>query len=101
MASTAQPEDPDDDDEALDVRLVELGDGGGRLDKALAAALPDLSRSRLQALIAAGAVSRADAPAGDPSAPARPGLYRIAIPPPVSAIPQPEAIPLTVLFEDT
>lgn len=75
-------------------------DVAGRLDRALADALPDLSRARLQALIAQGAVRFGEAMAADASAKAVPGLYRIEIPPPAPAVPQPEAIPLAVLFED-
>ena len=73
---------------------------GSRLDRALAAAVPDLSRARIQALIAEGAVSLGGASATDPAAKARAGVYRIAIPPPAPATPEPEAIPLSVLFED-
>ena len=83
----------------IEVELTEE-DAGGRLDKTLADLLPDLSRSRLQALMAEGRVSRGGAPAADASAHAVAGLYRIEIPPPVAAEPLPEAIPLTVLFED-
>lgn len=70
-----------------------------RLDKALAEAAPTLSRARIQALLDAGAVSFGGAPM---TAKARtvPGDYAIAIPPVAPADPQPEAIPLTVLFED-
>jgi 23S rRNA pseudouridine1911/1915/1917 synthase len=87
---------------AFDVRAVEVApeDLGGRLDRALANALPDLSRARIQALIAEGAVSHAGARMGDAAAKARPGPYRIAIPPPAPAEPQPESMPLAVLFED-
>jgi 23S rRNA pseudouridine1911/1915/1917 synthase len=99
--------DADDDEEALagpslDMRDVEVAaaDVGLRLDRALANALPDLSRARIHALIADGAVSYDDAAARDPAAKARAGVYRIAIPPPAPATPEPEAIPLTVLFED-
>jgi 23S rRNA pseudouridine1911/1915/1917 synthase len=93
----------DADDEALaeEILEVELGeDVSGRLDRALADAAPQLSRARLQALMAEGAVSRDGAALTDASAKATPGRYRIAVPPPTPAIPQPEAIPLTVLFED-
>lgn len=72
----------------------------GRLDKALAGLFPELSRARLQTLLAEGAVTLDGAPATSGSAKARPGLYRVQIPPLAPAIPQPEAIPLTVLFED-
>jgi 23S rRNA pseudouridine1911/1915/1917 synthase len=96
--------DLDDDalaEAAAEIVEVELGeDVGGRLDRALADAAPQLSRARIQALMAAGAVSRDGAAATDASARAQPGRYCIAVPPPAPAIPQPEAIPLAVLFED-
>ena len=85
--------------EALRVTLPAEA-AGGRLDKTLAEAIPDLSRARLQALMAEGRVTRAGAVLADPSAKARAGDYEIAIPPPAPADPQPEAIPLTVLYED-
>lgn len=70
-----------------------------RLDKALAEAAPTLSRARIQALLDTGAVSFADAPVTAKSK-TLPGDYAIAIPPVAPADPRPEAIPLTVLFED-
>ncbi|MFN3931165.1 MAG: RluA family pseudouridine synthase [Brevundimonas sp.] len=87
----------DDDATVLEARLET---GGGRLDKALADIFPTLSRARLQALLAEGVVSRDGAPVSGGSAKALPGLYAIAMPPVVSATPLPEAIRLTVLFED-
>jgi 23S rRNA pseudouridine1911/1915/1917 synthase len=89
------------DDEPGEIREVRLADDvSGRLDRALADAAPELSRARIQALMAGGAVSRADEPLTDASAKAAPGLYLIEIPPPAPADPQPESIPLDVLFED-
>ena len=73
---------------------------GGRIDKALADALPDLSRARIQALIAEGRVSLGGRPVGDGKSKAQAGDYRLDIPPPEPADPQAEAIPLTILFED-
>jgi 23S rRNA pseudouridine1911/1915/1917 synthase len=74
---------------------------GRRLDRALADAAPELSRVRIQALMAAGRVTRDGAPATDASAPARPGQHIvIAIPPPVAAYPQAQEIPLAIVFED-
>ncbi len=73
---------------------------GVRLDKALAEAFPTLSRARLQALLADGAVTRDGQTVSNGSAKAQTGLYVIALPPVAPATPQPEAIPLTVLFED-
>jgi 23S rRNA pseudouridine1911/1915/1917 synthase len=73
---------------------------GVRLDKALAEAFPALSRARLQALLTEGAVSRDGAVLTSGSAKAQPGLYAVALPPIAPASPQPQAIPLTVLYED-
>ncbi len=73
---------------------------GVRLDKALAEAAEGLSRARIQALIAEGAVSFGDQILTNGSAKAAAGEYVILVPPVVSATPLPEAIPLTVLFED-
>ncbi|WP_332765878.1 RluA family pseudouridine synthase [Phenylobacterium sp.] len=81
-------------------RLVTLTEAGGRLDKTLAEALPDLSRARIQALLAQGQVSRDGAILTDASSKAQPGDYRLLIPAPLPADPQPEAIPLSVLYED-
>jgi len=82
-------------------RVVEIGsDVAGRLDKVLSGLLPDLSRARLQALIPEGRVSRDGVRVVDGSARSVAGAYRIEIPTPVSAIPLPEDIPLTVLYED-
>ena len=89
--------------DAGEILEVELGPeaAGERLDKALAAALPRLSRARLQALIAEGRVSRAGAPQTSASAKAALGTYEIEVPPPEPAEPEPQAIPLQVLYEDS
>ena len=98
--------DPETDDDfepgEPGIRIVEIGvdDAGERLDKTLAGKLPELSRGRVQALMAAGQVSLADKPLTDASAKAAPGLYTLLIPPPEPAQPLPENIPLDVLFED-
>ena len=73
---------------------------GERLDKALAVAAPELSRARIQALLAQGAVTLGGAVLTDASARAQPGDYLIALPPLEDAVPRPQAIPLVVLFED-
>ena len=71
-----------------------------RLDKALAASVPELSRSRLQALIAAGALSFDGVVVTDASAKSRPGDYTLLVPPPEAAEPQPQDLPLAILYED-
>ena len=67
---------------------------GERLDRMLARAIPALSRSRIQALIAEGRVvpEARKAVAGQ--------TYRVSVPPVRAAGPEPEAIPLTVVHED-
>jgi 23S rRNA pseudouridine1911/1915/1917 synthase len=92
----------DDDAPAYGIRIVDLSaeDAVGRIDKALAMRLPEMSRGRIQALIAERRISRDGAVLDDASARAVAGDYTLEIPPPEPAEPQPEAIPLTVLYED-
>lgn len=87
----------DDDADILEARIDAPG---VRLDKALAEAFPTLSRARLQALLAEGAVTRDGQPVASGSAKAQAGLYAVVLPPVAPATPLPEAIPLTVLYED-
>ncbi|HEY3447926.1 MAG TPA: RluA family pseudouridine synthase [Myxococcales bacterium] len=74
---------------------------GLRLDAWLATVEPDLSRSRLKALIESGEVSIVGGGPAKPSRLLKGGeTVRVAIAPPQPAVPQPEAIALNVLFED-
>jgi 23S rRNA pseudouridine1911/1915/1917 synthase len=82
------------------LEAIVAGGAAGRLDRALADALPQISRARLRALMEAGAVTRDGAAVTDPSGRAAAGAYRIAVPAPVAATPEPQDIPLEVLFED-
>ncbi len=104
MASEGELETEDEGPEAevSGARLVALTpeEAGGRVDKALAALLPDLSRARLQTLIAEGRVSLDGRAVTDAAARATAGRYCIEVPPPQPAEPEPEAIPLSVLYED-
>lgn len=76
-------------------------DAGQRLDSFLAAKVDSLSRSRIKALILQGVVSVDGAVETDPRKPAVLGAsYTIELPEPVAATPEPEDIPLDVLFED-
>jgi 23S rRNA pseudouridine1911/1915/1917 synthase len=99
-------EDLDDDVDAAapagELVTVEIGSeaAGGRLDKALAIALPDMSRARLQALIAEGALSRDGQPVSGASSKVQAGTYALLIPPARPAEPEPQDIPLTILYED-
>jgi len=92
----------DDEPDFIEALVVDIGPeaAGGRLDKALATAAPDLSRARIQALMAEGRITFASEVVTDGSSKAREGFYLIAVPEPLPAEPQAEAIPLTVLFED-
>ena len=72
-----------------------------RLDRVLAKAWPDLSRSRLQALIRDGRVTVGGTPAQDPAAKVEGGaVVALDEPPAVPAEPAAEAIPLRVVYED-
>ena len=71
-----------------------------RLDRFVADSLPDLSRSYIQQLIAAGLI-RVDAVARRASFKMTPGeVVTVAVPPPVVDHLLPEPIPLAVLYED-
>jgi 23S rRNA pseudouridine1911/1915/1917 synthase len=70
-----------------------------RLDRLLADALPGVSRARLQALLSEGAVTLDDQRVSSRDRP-QAAIYVVLVPPVAPADPRPEAIPLTVLFED-
>ena len=75
---------------------------GWRLDRALADAVPTLSRERLKSLIRSGAVqSEASIAVRDPALKVRGReAYRLTIPEPTPAHNEPQDIPLRVVFED-
>ena len=86
--------------QTIDVRL-EPSHAGWRLDRALAAAVPTLSRERLKTLIRTGAVEREGAAVRDPAAKVRGDeQLRLVIPEPEPAHNAPQDIPLTIAFED-
>jgi 23S rRNA pseudouridine1911/1915/1917 synthase len=76
--------------------------GGWRLDRALAAALPVLSRERLKALISSGQVTDANGmPVRDPATKTAAGArYDIAVPEPRAAHNEAQDIPLVIAYED-
>src|SRR3954470_20202595 len=73
---------------------------GWRLDRALAAALPTLSRERLKALIASGRVTGPRGLVRDPAAKALAGAYAVTIPEPTPAHNEAQDIALDIVFED-
>ena len=86
--------------QTIDVRLVPAH-AGWRLDRALADALPALSRERLKALIRSGAVLTEGKQVRDPAAKVRgEEEFRLAVPEPKAAHNRPQAIPLEIVFED-
>jgi 23S rRNA pseudouridine1911/1915/1917 synthase len=86
--------------QTIDVRL-EPAHAGWRLDRALAATVPTLSRERLKALIRSGAVEAGGKPIRDPAIKVRgEEALRVAVPEPEPAHNEPQDIPLTILFED-
>jgi 23S rRNA pseudouridine1911/1915/1917 synthase len=96
---THSPEDPDDlDPDATLDAVMEPSDE--RLDKALTRAWPELSRARLQALIASGRLSRDGVEVRNASARVTPGRYRLTVPPPQAAEPEAQDLPLSILHED-
>jgi len=75
---------------------------GWRLDHFLAVQVPELSRSRLQGLIAKGSVTLGGATIRDPNKRVKPeDDVSIDVPPPAPATPEPQAIPLTIVYEDS
>ncbi|MBU6372345.1 MAG: RluA family pseudouridine synthase [Alphaproteobacteria bacterium] len=87
---------------AGDVRTAacDAAEAGTRIDAFLARAFPDLSRARIQGLIGQGRLTRDGAPVTAASEKTRPGLYALRLPPPEPAAPEPENIPLAIVFED-
>ena len=76
-----------------------------RLDKVLAtvsaASETVLSRVRIQALLAGGAVRLNGKPVKDASGKAKAGdIYEMTVPPPEKALPEAQAIPLNIVYED-
>ncbi|MEA3009783.1 MAG: rRNA synthase [Sphingomonadales bacterium] len=73
---------------------------GWRLDRALAAAVPTLSRERLKALISGGRVTGPSGIVRDPSSKAVAGAYEVSVPEPAPAHNEAQDIALDVVFED-
>ena len=86
--------------QTIDVRLAPAH-AGWRLDRALADAVPTLSRERLKALIRGGAVEAEGKALRDPALKVRgEEAIRVAVPEPAPAHNEPQDIPLTIIFED-
>jgi 23S rRNA pseudouridine1911/1915/1917 synthase len=79
---------------------VAADEAGDRLDRVLTAHFPELSRARLQALIAEGRLTFAGAVVADGKHKAKAGSYSLFIPAPIDAVPIAQDIPLDILYED-
>ena len=81
--------------------VVAEPEAGERLDRVLARSVAELSRSRLKALIEAGAVTVDGHTIRDPNHRVNSGAaIAVDVPPPEPARPAAEAIPLRVIYED-
>lgn len=101
-AATQTPSSPPDETPSI---VAPASAAGTRADRFLTEALKDaiggLSRSRVKALIEAGHATRDGTKVTDPAESVRAGaVYVLHVPPPEDATPRPQAIPLTILFED-
>ena len=86
--------------QTIDVRLAPAH-AGWHLDRALADAVPALSRERLKALIRSGAVEAAGQAVRDPATKVRgEEALRVAVPEPAPAHNVAQDIPLNIVFED-
>lgn len=92
----------DEKEEIGETRIAVAPEGAGdRVDAWLAKLWPDLSRSRVQGLIGAGKLSVDGAPVTHAKDKPRIGArYALVLPPPEPAAPQPETLPLNIVFED-
>ncbi|MEZ5970682.1 MAG: RluA family pseudouridine synthase [Hyphomonadaceae bacterium] len=94
-------DDAEQDNEGEIRSAVAPADAGDRVDAWLAKLWPDLSRSRVQGLIGAGKLTVDGAPVTHSKDKPRTGAtYALSLPPPEPAAPQPEHLPLNIVFED-
>jgi 23S rRNA pseudouridine1911/1915/1917 synthase len=97
--------EPDDDEDTLvlpDAVVAAPDHEGQRLDRFLAESFAPLSRSRIKNLILDGMARRGGVTVRDPSEAVQAGVtYALTVPEAVAAVPQPEDIPLTILYEDS
>ncbi len=81
--------------------LVAEDETGQRLDKVLSVRLPELSRSRLQALMRTGHVTGPNGLAVDTGQRVKAGeQFAVHVPPPTADGPIAQSLPLTIVFED-
>jgi 23S rRNA pseudouridine1911/1915/1917 synthase len=80
---------------------LDASQAGWRLDRALAATIPSLSRERLKVLTKSGALTRDGKAVRDPATKVKGDeRFTLAIPDPVPAHNEPQEIPLPIVYED-
>jgi 23S rRNA pseudouridine1911/1915/1917 synthase len=86
---------------SIKTAVMPLEAAGWRLDRALAATLPTLSRERLKALVSGGHVTRDALAVRDPATKVRGGeTFAVAVPDPRPAHNEAQEIALTIAYED-
>ena len=89
------------DDATSHHAIAQETDAGKRVDRFLAEAFPQHTRSRIKALIESGHANRDGTRLTQPAEAVRAGArYALTPPPPVAAQPAPQAIPFPILYED-
>ena len=87
-------------DTSIEIAL-DASHAGWRLDRALAAQVPALSRERLKLLTKAGALTRAGKAVRDPAAKVKGDeRFTLTVPAPEPAHNEPQEIPLPIVYED-
>src|ERR1700742_3862699 len=80
---------------------IDAAQAGERIDRTIAVARPELSRSRVKVLIEQGHLKLAGATIEDPSLRVKPGqVFELELPEAAPARPQGQAIDLDVIYED-
>jgi 23S rRNA pseudouridine1911/1915/1917 synthase len=88
-------------DSVTETLTITAHEAGSRLDRVLATHIATLSRSRLKSLILAGQVKVAARTIRDPAVSVNSGdVVTVTLPPPGKALPEGEAIPLSIVYED-
>ena len=88
-------------DSVTETVTITADEAGSRLDRVLAAHIATLSRSRIKSLIVNGQVKVAARTIRDPAASVNSGdVVTVTLPPPEKALPEGEAIPLNIVYED-
>lgn len=94
-------DDIEDDSAEAQILTIRSDHAGQRLDKVMVDLCPDLSRTRIKALIDGGDVMLDEKICTQASFKVAAGqVIAVVIPPPVDAVPQAEDIPLDIVYED-